>query len=110
MPARMRRCLGCPTLTPIGTPRCPACASQLEVRRGSRHERGYGTEHYRIRADLLRHHMPGTPCPACGQGMWVSEGLDAGHSEDLRDNPDAKADRLEHRRCNRGWRARMMDS
>jgi len=48
--------------------------------------------------------MPGTPCARCGLGMWAEQELDAGHSVDLRINPDAQADRLEHSACNRAWR------
>jgi hypothetical protein len=112
MPTRMRVCLTptCPTLTPLGIPRCPPCAAEHEQVRGSRHERGYGTAHDGVRAELLRHLMPGTPCPRCGLGMWATQALDAGHSEDLRTNRDAVADRLEHSTCNRAWRKGMMGS
>lgn len=113
MPVRMRVCLSptCPTLTPIGVPRCPIHAAEHEQARGSRHERGYGNDHGARRADLLRHLMPGTPCPVCGLGMWTTQALDADHSESLRDNPDAVADRLVHASpCNRGWRKGMMGS
>lgn len=108
MPRRMRVCATpkCPTLTPVGTLRCPTHVAEHEQARGSRHERGYGNAHDARRVELLRHLMPGTPCPVCGHGMWATQELDAGHSEDLRANPDAVADRLEHRGCNRSWRAR----
>jgi hypothetical protein len=36
--------------------------------------------------------------------MLTGQRLDAGHSQDLRFNRHAKADRLEHEACNRGWR------
>lgn len=118
MPTRMRVCgylldpphpsPKCPTLTPRR--RCPAHAAAEEQARGTRHERGYGNDHDVRRVELLRHLMPGTPCARCGLGMWATQELDAGHSEDLRINPDAVADRLEHRACNRAWRKGMMGS
>lgn len=111
MPIRMRLCATrpCPTRIPLGKQtRCPPHAAEHEQARGSRHERGYGNDHDVRRVELLRHLMPGTPCPVCGHGMWATQELDAGHSEDLRTNADAVADRLEHRACNRAWRKGMM--
>lgn len=102
--ARLRTCAepGCPELT-TGR-RCPDHARQREQARGNRHQRGYGNDHDDRRDALVRHHIPSTPCPKCGAPMWEPEGLDAGHSVDLREDPDAVADQLEHRGCNRGWR------
>lgn len=80
------------------------CAGQREQARGSRQQRGYGRVHDARRAELLRTWIPGTPCPKCRRPQWNPELLDAGHSVDLRVNPDAVADQLECRSCNRGWR------
>jgi hypothetical protein len=92
----------CPTLVTSG--RCPECSQVVDLRRGRRQQRGYGAEHDRIRADLLARFVPGTSCPKCRQPMLAGQRLDAGHSTDLRRDPQAKADQLEHATCNRGWR------
>ena len=109
MGLRVCACIGCsahlgscPDLT--AARHCPACAAQREQTRGTRQQRGYGKRHDDVRARLVRQHIPGTPCPKCALPMWDTRYLDAGHSVDLRDNPTAVADRLEHRACNRGWR------
>jgi hypothetical protein len=91
---------GCPNLKP-----CPTHRRQAEQARGTRYERGYGQDHRAIRDALVRAHIPGTPCPRCGQPMWSAHDLDAAHSTDLRRDRNAKADHLEHRGCNRDWRA-----
>lgn len=103
-PPRLRVCRHrtCPVLG-HGT-WCVDHAREQEQYRGSRHERGYGADHVARRQAMFDVLMPGTPCPVCGLGMWVDQALDAGHSEDLRDNPHAVADRLEHAACNRAWR------
>lgn len=102
---RLRVCAepGCPELT--NSRRCATHAGQHEQARGTRHQRGYGRRHDAARAALLRQFIPGTACPKCKQPMWDGRTLDAGHSVDLRTNPDAVADQLEHRACNRAWRA-----
>ena len=93
---------GCFMLVESG--RCPSCRGEAERRRGTRQARGYGKQHDQARAKLLRTWTPGTPCPKCNVPQWDPAVLDAGHSVDLRTNPDAVADQLECRRCNRGWR------
>lgn len=93
---------GCPELVTKG--RCADHARERERQRGSAAQRGYDARHKRIRARLLRDLIPGAPCPRCNQPMWHDQPLDAGHSVDLRDDPTARADRLEHASCNRGWR------
>ncbi len=95
---------GCPRLTT--TRRCDEHTRQTDRARGTRPQRGYGTEHDATRARLLPAAY-GQPCPVCQQPMLPGQRLDAGHSEDLRDNPEAKADRIEHASCNRGWRGRQ---
>ena len=95
---------GCPEVIPRSQRRCAGCGAEVERARGSRQQRGYNRQHELIREQLLRAYVPGTPCPVCDQPMLPGQALDAGHSVDLRDNPNAKADRLEHASCNRGWR------
>jgi hypothetical protein len=102
--ARLRVCAepGCPELS---TNRyCPTDAAKHEQARGTRQQRGYDMRHDHARARLLKHWISGTPCPKCKARQWDPDLLDAGHSEDLRVNPDAVADQLECRPCNRGWR------
>jgi hypothetical protein len=93
---------GCPEIQLAR--RCDQHASQREQQRGRRQQRGYGAAHDAARERLISAFVPGTPCPKCIRPMWDTSQLDAGHSEDLRDNPNAVADQLEHRGCNRGWR------
>lgn len=109
MALRVCACVGCdahpgscPDLVQRG--RCSDCASVREQQRGRRQARGYGKRHDQARARLLARWVPGTPCPKCKAPQWDPRVLDAGHSVDLRDNPDAVADQLECRPCNRGWR------
>jgi len=61
----------------------------------------------RLRVDLAAGRRP--LCPRCGLPLLLSQGLDAGHSVDLRIDPNAKADRLEHAACNRAWRSHHRD-
>ena len=104
MPRAMRVCSvpGCPVLTNSG--RCDQHRREADQARGSRQQRGYDRDHERRRQGLLKAWVPGSPCPVCKQPMLPGQQLDAGHSVDLRTNPNAKADRLEHAGCNRGWR------
>lgn len=104
MPKAMRVCStpNCPELTTGGP--CATHRRQADQARGSRQQRGYDRAHERRRDALLRNYKPGQPCPVCNQPMLPGQELDAGHSVDLRDNPKAVADRLEHAACNRGWR------
>jgi hypothetical protein len=45
-------------------------------------ERGYGWQHQRLRAALLRALVPGSPCPRCHQPMWPAvQDVDLGHVE-----------------------------
>lgn len=94
---------------------CEFCAAAHEASRGSRQERGYGRDHDlirrqlmdRLRVDLAAGRRP--LCPRCGLPLLLSQDLDAGHSVDLRIDPNAKADRLEHAPCNRAWRSHHRD-
>ncbi len=101
-----RPCLDCDALTDRPDSRCTRCASarnrRIDSARGNRHQRGYDSRHDAIRRRLLADLTPGQPCPRCSEPMWPWQDLDAGHSQDLRVNPHARADRLEHAACNRG--------
>lgn len=81
--------------------RCHTHAAQHEHQRGTRHQRGYGTEHERIRQHLLRQHIEGAPCIRCGQPMYRTQHLDAGHPDHNPARGGGKANRLEHATCNR---------
>jgi hypothetical protein len=109
----LRPCLGvaghsCHRLTSRTDSRCPTCASAWHQRRdaarGNRHQRGYGTEHDDIRADLLTRLVPGALCPRCSQPMWPHQELHAGHpiGVPLRRDRTSRADHLEHAACNEG--------
>ena len=111
MPRAMRVCPcvgcpahqgGCPELVTSG--KCKDCRAEADRARGRRQQRGYDAEHDRIRSALLARFVPGTLCPVCDQPMLAGQALDAGHSTDLRADPGARADRLEHAHCNQGWR------
>ncbi len=82
--------------------RCAPCRAEQERTRGRRQQRGYDAEHERVRRVLLLLHIDGTPCRRCGAPMLRGQALDAAHSTDLRDDPTARADHLEHAACNRG--------
>jgi hypothetical protein len=83
----------------------------LDADRGRRQDRGYDREHEMIRRQLMDalrvRQAKGlvTLCPRCGKPMTTTQRLEAGHSVDLRVDPTAKADRLEHAPCNQAWRA-----
>ena len=73
---------------------------------GSSTARGYGSEHQRLRRQLLARWRPGDPCARCGQPMlyrWLVQpdgrrvsAIDLGHTDDRRGYTG-----LEHRACNR---------
>jgi len=107
-----RPCLGvngraCGRLTDRPDHRCTNCATewhqQRDARRGTARQRGYDTDHDAVRAALLPHAY-GQPCPRCGEPMRPDQDLDLGHSVDLRLDPHARGDRIEHASCNRGGR------
>ncbi len=81
---------------------CEEHGREADQARGTRTERGYGSEHQSTRARLLAAHVEGSPCRRCGLPMWRSQGLNAAHTIPLRLNPNARADHLEHAACNRG--------
>lgn len=98
-----RPCLDCGM--PSAKTRCAECTRargrERDAIRGSARERGYDTEHDRMRALLLPHAI-GTPCPRCNEIMHAYESLDLGHSEGLAINIYSRGDRIEHAKCNRG--------
>lgn len=87
---------GCGTLTNGG--RCDEHRAEARRRRTPR------PDDSATKARLLPDAI-GKPCPRCGETMTAEEAaadlLDLGHSEDLALTPDARPDRIEHRRCNR---------
>lgn len=79
--------------------RCEVHAAEVEARRGTSTERGYGSAHQRRRAELLRRFV-NTPCPTCGKIMHRWQKLEAGHSTPLWVDPASVADVLQHQACN----------
>lgn len=65
---------------------------------GSRH---YNWAHQQQRTRLIAAHQDGTPCRLCGQPMYLTQGLDAGHPPWAPVATGSKPDALEHRACNR---------
>lgn len=60
-------------------------------------ERGYGTPHQALRAQLLARWRPGDPCARCGRPMWgPASKIDLGH-----DHVRGGYAGLEHSACNR---------
>jgi len=104
-----RPCLDCGALTDRTDSRCTTCASSKgrarDARRGSARQRGYDTEHDRVRARLLPAAY-GQPCPRCGLPMLRGQALDLGHPLDapLASDRGSRADHIEHASCNRGGR------
>lgn len=106
MPLRpMGPCLavGCPRRA-VYRGRCAEHAADAERARGRRQARGYDAEHDRIVRRLKRTLVPGTPCRRCGEPMYPSQDLDAGHPSDAPARRGGRADQLEHAACNRGKR------
>jgi hypothetical protein len=101
---------GCPQTRQTGA-YCVRHARSADTARGRRQTRGYDATHDAIRRRLLAqlriNEAAGAPpplCARCEQPLTSDQNLDAGHSQDLRVNPAARADRLEHAVCNRAWR------
>lgn len=65
-------------------------------------ERGYGWTHQQRRTELLDELRDGDPCPRCGEPMYAWQDLEADHIRwPLAQYPDALADALSHKPCNR---------
>jgi hypothetical protein len=61
--------------------------------------KGYGWQHQKLRAALLRALVPGSPCPRCNQPMWPGiQALDLGHEDG---SGKTRYVGLEHATCNR---------
>src|SRR5688572_16739064 len=88
---------GCPTLVDSGA--CAKCRAVADRARGSAAQRGYDRQHRNEREAALPEAYF-TPCPRCDEPMLPGQALDWGHSKDRALFPDAKADRVEHARCN----------
>lgn len=67
--------------------------------RGTTTQAGYGWDHQKTRARLLRDHTDGTPCDHCGRPMYFWQKLQADHSRP-RALGGQHADRLLHASCN----------
>lgn len=52
---------GCPNRAPMGKPRCAACTTAYEAKRGTASARGYGSRWQKYRARFLKAH------PLCAQ-------------------------------------------
>ena len=77
--------------------RCMGCRRRYEQQRGTSSQRGYGTQHQRLRATLLATYHPGDPCPRCGLPLGNNPSkLDLGHTDTRRGYRG-----LEHATCNR---------
>jgi hypothetical protein len=74
--------------------------------RGTTSQAGYGWDHQKARARLIRALVDGTPCGYCGQGMWRGQALHADHSVP-RVLGGSEADRLVHASCNLRAGARL---
>jgi hypothetical protein len=60
---------------------CPSCSQQREHTRGSRHERGYDSQHVAVREASLEDAY-GKPCLYCGERMWPHQNLVLDHTAD----------------------------
>lgn len=61
--------------------RCTATPCVLSMSRKSTSERGYGTEHQRLRKALLPS-MPGNKCTRCGVVLNEGDKVDLDHTDD----------------------------
>lgn len=108
--ASMRTCRQprCPVLVPAGTRDglCQAHSREADRARGTARQRGYDSEHDRLRARLIPLAYF-TACPRCGQEMLPGQALQLGHTEDRVLHPEARADRVEHAACNEAAGARL---
>ena len=96
----------CPALADGSDNLCAKHRKEYEQRRGTTTERGYGSEHQKIRKWLIFQLKLIPPqdriCELCGEIMLMSEELHADHVTRLVDDPSAKAGRMTHRACNEG--------
>jgi hypothetical protein len=102
----LRPCLGtpdqtCSRLTDRTDSRCPACAAARERARGTRQQRGLGSDYDRAREQAL---TGATHCATCGQAFTLDNPATGGHVK-ARRHGGTTADGIkpECRRCNYGW-------
>lgn len=87
---------GCPEIIPASG-YCPTHKRQRNKARGSRQQRGYDTDHDRLRRTWLPRVATGkVACPKCGETIQRGEPWDLGHT-------DARTEWTgpEHVTCNR---------
>jgi hypothetical protein len=109
MSRRPRPCLGargsrCGASTRNASGRCDKCH---HAERGTTAERGYGTEHRKLREHWAEQVATGTVrCakPGCGQLIQPGEPWDLGHA------PDRSYPRPEHQACNRATHGALSES
>lgn len=78
-----RVCLepGCPELIDAGSTRCAEHERTRDKARGTSTDRGYGSRHQRLRADLAPKAI-GKTCHLCGKPMLADQPLALDHTED----------------------------
>ena len=110
MPKRFcicRGCAGCGTAgcralfdrDDTGTQRCPRCQPAATAARNARANttrRGYGSDHQRLRKQLLDVFVPGQPCARCGLPIAGKDDAQLGHDDQDR----SRYRGLEHVACN----------
>ena len=83
--------------------RCITCQRkqyrQRDQQRGNATQRGYDSQHRKIRQQLLASFEPGQPCAHCGKPLWSKRNLDLAHTADRTGWRG-----LAHAECNRGNR------
>lgn len=97
----MRVCAvpGCPVLTAKGKRRCTKHEREADRARGTRHERGYDSQHVATREALLPLAY-GTLCPLCNETMHQGQALHLDHSTPLAVDSTSRGDRITHAACN----------
>jgi len=105
--APLRPCVvyPCPALIQRGQSRCPEHARQADQQRGSSTQRGYGTDHRRLRAEAIKR-QPW--CGRCGHTGSADNPLSADHVQPKSRGGASEAGNLQVlcHRCNSGKRDR----
>jgi hypothetical protein len=97
----------CPTRTLVAArpgskqaSRCPPCQAQWQANRGTTTQRGYGTQHRQLRAQVIATYDPTDLCWRCLEPLGPDPTvLDLGHTDDRLGYMG-----LEHAACSRGHR------